>query len=190
MIVVLVLGIFMICSVMTSAGRSNREMELAESLPSAVEEAVIKLTERHSYPIASEKELIADMIETLCQTLDNDCDLIVDIANADLEKGLLGVKATAVYQHPNGKKAQTTCERVVVAEKVEYEPPKQYRINFYVDGKIYKRYSLMEEDKIIQPKSPSKDGKTFLGWTDKTGKAVDFSQPVYAEQSFYAKWDS
>ena len=113
------LGILVVACVMTSAGRSNREMELDDNLPSVVEETLAEVMEGKSYDITSENEMIADMVEDLSGKLDSDCDITVNIENIDKEKGLMSVNVVVEYHHPNGKEGKVTCERTVVFNKVQ-----------------------------------------------------------------------
>lgn len=188
MITVLMIGMLMLVIVMTSAGRSSREMELSQILPSAVEEAVRKIMKENTYEITDREEWIADFAQELSQTLDNDCDLMIEIAGADLEKGLLSVRTTAKYEHPNGKNAQVSCERTVLLEKQDLPKQKQYNICFYADGKCYKKYTVAENEKIIAPITPVKEGNSFFGWIDENGYLADFSQPITQNLVFYAEW--
>ena len=96
------LGILVVACVMTSAGRSNREMELDDNLPSVVEETLAEVMEGKSYDITSENEMIADLVGDLSGKLDSDCDITVNIENIDKEKGLVSVNVVAVFHHPDG----------------------------------------------------------------------------------------
>ena len=113
------LGVITIVSVMASGGRSNREMELADNLPAAVEETVSDLMEEKNYDITSENEMIADMVEDLSRKLDSNSDITVNIENIDVAKGLMSIKVVASYQHPNGKEGSVSCERTVVFNKLQ-----------------------------------------------------------------------
>ena len=111
------LGILVVACVMTSAGRSNREMELDDNLPSVVEETLAEVMEGKSYDITSENEIAADLAADLSKKLDSNCDITVNIEKFDKENGLLSVKVIAAYQHPNGKTGTVTCERTVVYDR-------------------------------------------------------------------------
>lgn len=182
------LGVITIVSVMASGGRSNREMELADNLPAAVEETVSELMEEKKYDITSENEMIADMVEDLSGKLDSDCDITVNIENIDKEKGLMSVNVVAEYHHPNGKEGKVTCERTVVFNKVQDVSSKLCRVTFFVDGRTYKSCKILQGDLVSVPVEPVADGKVFVEWTDENGNSVNFTDPVEQDQSYYAKF--
>lgn len=182
------LGILVVACVMTSAGRSNREMELADNLPAVVEETVSELMEEKKYDITSENEMIADMVEDLSGKLDSDCDITVNIENIDREKGLMSVDVVAEYHHLNGKEGKVTCERTVVFNKVQDVLPKLCRVTFLVDGRTYKSCRILQGDLVSVPMEPVADGKAFVEWTDENGNSVNFTDPVEQDQSYYAKF--
>ena len=170
------LGILVVACVMTSAGRSNREMELDDNLPSVVEETLAEVMEGKSYDITSENEMIAD------------CDITVNIENIDKEKGLMSVNVVAEYHHPDGKVGRITCERTVIFNKVQDVSPKLCRVTFLVDGKTYKSCRILQGDLVSVPVEPVADGKVFVEWTDENGNSVNFTDPVEQDQSYYAKF--
>ncbi len=182
------LGVITIVIVMASGGRSNREMELADNLPAAVEETVSELMEEKKYDITSENEMIADMVEDLSGKLDSDCDITVNIENIDKEKGLMSVNVVAEYHHPNGKEGKVTCERTVVFNKVQDVSSKLCRVTFFVDGRTYKSCKILQGDLVSVPVEPVADGKVFVEWTDENGNSVNFTDPVEQDQSYYAKF--
>lgn len=182
------LGILVVACVMTSAGRSNREMELDDNLPSVVEETLAEVMEGKSYDITSENEMIADLVGDLSGKLDSDCDITVNIENIDKEKGLMSVNVVAEYHHPNGKEGKVTCERTVVFNKVQDVSSKLCRVTFFVDGRTYKSCKILQGDLVSVPVEPVADGKVFVEWTDENGNSVNFTDPVEQDQSYYAKF--
>ena len=183
------LGILVVACVMTSAGRSNREMELADNLPAAVEETVSDLMEEKSYDITSENEMIADMAEDLSRKLDSNSDITVNIENIDAAKGLMSIKVVASYQHPNGKEGSVSCERTVVFNKLQDDPAELCQVRFLVDdARTYKTCNVWPGDTVSAPSEPTVSGKTFECWVDVEGNPVDFTQPVTQSQIYYAKY--
>lgn len=182
------LGVITIVSVMTSGGRSNREMELADNLPAAVEETVSELMEEKNYDITSENEMIADMVEDLSRKLDSNSDITVNIENIDVAKGLMSIKVVASYQHPNGKEGSVSCERTVVFNKLQDDPAELCRVRFLVDARTYKTCNVWPGDTVSAPSEPTVSGKTFDCWVDVEGNPVDFTQPVTQSQIYYAKY--
>lgn len=182
------LGVITIVSVMASGGRSNREMELADNLPAAVEETVSELMEEKNYDITSENEMIADMVEDLSRKLDSNSDITVNIENIDVAKGLMSIKVVASYQHPNGKEGSVSCERTVVFNKLQDDPAELCRVRFLVDARTYKTCNVWPGDTVSAPSEPTVSGKTFDCWVDVEGNPVDFTQPVTQSQIYYAKY--
>lgn len=182
------LGILVVACVMTSSGRSNREMELADNLPAAVEETVSELMEEKNYDITSENEMIADMVEDLSRKLDSNSDITVNIENIDVAKGLMSIKVVASYQHPNGKEGSVSCERTVVFNKLQDDPAELCRVRFLVDARTYKTCNVWPGDTVSAPSEPTVSGKTFDCWVDVEGNPVDFTQPVTQSQIYYAKY--
>ena len=182
------LGVITIVSVMASGGRSNREMELADNLPAAVEETVSELMEEKNYDITSENEMIADMVEDLSGKLDSNSDITVNIENIDVAKGLMSIKVVASYQHPNGKEGSVSCERTVVFNKLQDDPAELCQVRFLVDARTYKTCNVWPGDTISAPSEPMVSGKTFDYWVDVEGNPVDFTQPVTQNQIYYAKY--
>lgn len=182
------LGVIAIVSVMASGGRSNREMELADNLPAAVEETVSELMEEKNYDITSENEMIADMVEDLSRKLDSNSDITVNIENIDVTKGLMSIKVVASYQHPNGKEGSVSCERTVVFNKLQDDPAELCRVRFLVDARTYKTCNVWPGDTVSAPSEPTVYGKTFDCWVDVEGNPVDFTQPVTQSQVYYAKY--
>lgn len=183
------LGVITIVSVMVSGGRSNREMELADNLPAAVEETVSELMEEKNYDITSENEMIADMVEDLSRKLDSNSDITVNIENIDEAKGLMSIKIIASYQHPNGKEGSVSCERTVVFNKLQDDPAELCQVRFLVDdARTYKTCNVWLGDTVSAPSEPTVSGKTFDCWVDVEGNPVDFTQPVTQSQIYYAKY--
>ena len=182
------LGVITIVSVMASGGRSNREMELADNLPAAVEETVSDLMEEKNYDITSENEMIADMVEDLSRKLDSNSDITVNIENIDEAKGLMSIKVVASYQHPNGKEGSVSCERTVVFNKLQDDPAELCQVRFLVDARTYRTCNVCPGDTVSAPSEPTVSGKTFDCWVDVEGNPVDFTQPVTQSQIYYAKY--
>ena len=183
------LGVITIVSVMASGGRSNREMELADKLPAAVEETVSDLMEEKNYDITSENEMIADMVEDLSRKVDSNSDITVNIENIDVAKGLMSIKVVASYQHPNGKEGSVSCERTVVFNKLQDDLAELCQVRFLVDdARTYKTCNVWPGDTVSAPSEPTVSGKTFDCWVDVEGNPVDFTQPVIQSQIYYAKY--
>lgn len=65
---------------------------------------------------------------------------------------------------------------------------KEYNIKFSVDGKIT-NIKVGYKDKVTIPKTPTKEGYTFIGWYDqKTNEKYNFNNLVTKDISLQSKW--
>lgn len=190
MMIVLILGVISIVSMLTVAGRSDRDMELENNLPSAVEETVNALFVNRKYNLDNRKEFIADFIEELTVRFDQDCDIVVNIMKADLEKGILSVRIVAEYEHPNGEPGKVTCDRTVIFDKVPEDEPEIYTVKFITghsgNEECYKSFQVYAGETVPVPAVPQLGAGTFSGWADANGYLADFSQPVEQDVFYYA----
>lgn len=192
MLIVLVLGVIAIASMMTVAGRSNREMELTNNLPSIAEETVNILFADKKYDINNRDQFISDFAEYLTVVFDNDCDIVVNVMKADLEKGVLSVRIVAEYEHPNGEPGKVSCDRTVIFDKVTEDEPEVYTVKFFTghSGEIqcYKSFQVYAGEKVQAPVVPQSETGAFTGWVDANGYLADFSQPVEQNLVYYADY--
>lgn len=185
-----VLGVLTLMIVMTVDGRSNRSMELESSLSSVVEETVEIMTVDQKYNISDTNTFLADFVENLSGILDSDSGITVKILSADKEKGLLAIRVTEEFTHPNGRRGTVECERKVILNKPEETDPEMYTVRFYATAEaIYKSCSVYEGDTIMAPANPVSESGTFAGWTDANGYLADFTQPVTQDMAYYAMWN-
>ena len=187
MIASVAIGVLTLMIVMTTDGRSHHSMELNNNLPSVMEETLYNMAVSQNYTIQDANELIADLSEHLIVTLDAPCDLTLDVLACDKEMGLLSIRATAAFSHPNGEPGTVSCERTVILDSVPQEALSSYCIAFYVNGNLYKQYMITENDYISTPVSPTvPSGMHFYGWKDASGNTANFSQPVTKNINYYA----
>ena len=114
------IGVITLAIVMSVSGRMNRSMEVKSNLSSAVEETVENLAVK-KYAVSDMEEYLADFSESLMDFIDTDSEITVQVAAADMEKGILAVKVTETFMHPNGRTGEVFCERVVIFNKLEGE---------------------------------------------------------------------
>lgn len=174
--------------VMSVSGRMNRSMELKSGLPSIVEETVANMTLKKRYSIGNTNEFLADLTTDLSVQLDTNSAILVEVAGKDVEKGLLSVRVTEEFKHPNGKPGMVTEERLVLFNRLEEQEPQEYGVQFIVEGDLYKAYTVHEGDMIAVPVNPVSEGKRFLGWKDGNGYLADFTQPVEEDRTYYGEW--
>lgn len=186
-------GVLTLMIAMTMYGRMNRSMEIKSNLSSVVEETV-ELMANEKYTISNYNEFLADFISNLSKVLDSDSDIIVEVLNADKEKGLLSIRVKEEFKHPNGKKGMVKCDRTVILNKLDEKEVETYLVTFYItdaagNEQLYKKYQILEGDSILIPTNPSNAHAAFSGWVDGNGYLADFSQPVSQNLKYYAVWN-
>lgn len=195
-IILTCIGAVVMLIIMTVAGRMNRSTEIKSNLSSVVEETVENMAVNPKYTINNPEEYVADMAEHLSGLLDTDSDIKVEIEKADKERGILAVKVTEVFLHPNGRNGTVSCERVVILNKLGEPQPEEFTVKFYLskedmnaDTSCYKVCNLLEGDTVPMPVAPQKEGATFSGWRDSNDYVADFSVPVEQDMVYYAAWN-
>lgn len=178
-------------TIMAVSGRMNRSMELKSNLPSAAEETAENLLTK-KYDIADKNQLEADFLETLAYAIDSDSNIRLKVNAADKEKQLLSVSVTEEFKHTNGKPGTVSYDRTAVVNKLQEEVLETYQISYYLtntDTECYKCYTVHADDMVPVPKDPVVEGKTFTGWADAEGNALDQNMTMTQDASYYAVWN-
>lgn len=178
-------------TIMAVSGRMNRSMELKSNLPSAAEETAENLLTK-KYDIADKNQLEADFLETLAYAIDSDSNIRLKVNAADKEKQLLSVSVTEEFKHTNGKPGTVSYDRTAVVNKLQEEALETYQVSYYLtntDTECYKCYTVHADDMVPVPKDPVVEGKTFTGWADAEGNALDQNMTMTQDASYYAVWN-
>ncbi|MBD9183687.1 MAG: hypothetical protein EGP79_15690 [Roseburia intestinalis] len=178
-------------TIMAVSGRMNRSMELKSNLPSAAEETAENLLAK-KYDVADKSQLEADFLETLAYAIDSDSNIRLKVNAADKEKQLLSVSVTEEFKHPNGKPGTVSYDRTAVVNKLQEEVLETYQVSYYLtntDTECYKCYTVHADDMIPVPKDPVAEGKTFTGWVDAEGNALDQNMTMTQDAVYYAVWN-
>ena len=178
-------------TIMAVSGRMNRSMELKSNLPSAAEETAENLLTK-KYDIADKNQLEADFLETLAYAIDSDSNIRLKVNAADKEKQLLSVSVTEEFKHPNGKPGTVSYDRTAVVNKLQEEALETYQVSYYLtntDTECYKCYTVHADDMVPVPKDPVAEGKTFTGWADAEGNALDQNMSRPQDAAYYAVWN-
>ena len=178
-------------TIMAVSGRMNRSMELKSNLPSTVEETAENLLTK-KYDIADKNQLEADFLETLAYAIDSDSNIRLKVNAADKEKQLLSVSVTEEFKHPNGKPGTVSYDRTAVVNKLQEEALETYQVSYYLtntDTECYKCYTVHADDMVPVPKDPVAEGKTFTGWADAEGNALDQNMTMTQDAAYYAVWN-
>ena len=189
------IGILVFAMVMTICGHMDRSTELQENLSTAAEGALQGAV--HGNAIKNDHALLAECIGRMAVALDADTDMVIDVFGIDSKKGILALRMSGAYIHPNGMKGSTEWERVVIREEgAEKEAMKVCEVSFYMskeamsgEKECYKKYYVPKGGKVTMPVEPQKAGMVFAGWRDVNDYIADFSQPVDQRISYYAAWD-
>ena len=178
-------------TIMAVSERMNRSMELKSNLPSAAEETAENLLTK-KYDIADKNQLEADFLETLAYAIDSDSNIRLKVNAADKEKQLLSVSVTEEFKHPNGKPGTVSYDRTAVVNKLQEEALETYQVSYYLtntDTECYKCYTVHADDMVPVPKDPVAEGKTFTGWADAEGNALDQNMTMTQDAAYYAVWN-
>ena len=178
-------------TIMAVSGRINRSMELKSNLPSAAEETAENLLAK-KYDVADKSQLEADFLETLAYAIDSDSNIRLKVNAADKEKQLLSVSVTEEFKHTNGKPGTVSYDRTAVVNKLQEEVLETYQVSYYLtntDTDCYKCYTVHADDMIPVPKDPVVEGKTFTGWADAEGNALDQNMTMTQDAAYYAVWN-
>ena len=178
-------------TIMAVSGRMNRSMELKSNLPSTVEETAENLLAK-KYDVADKSQLEADFLETLAYAIDSDSNIQLKVNAADKDKQLLSVSVTEEFKHPNGKPGTVSYDRTAVVNKLQEEVLETYQVSYYLtntDTECYKCYTVHADDMVPVPKDPVAEGKTFTGWADAEGNALDQNMTMTQDAAYYAVWN-
>lgn len=178
-------------TIMAVSGRMNRSMELKSNLPSAAEETAENLLAK-KYDVADKNQLEADFLETLAYAIDSDSNIWLKVNAADKEKQLLSISVTEEFKHPNGKPGTVSYDRTAVVNKLQEEVLETYQVSYYLtntDTECYKCYTVHADDMVPVPKDPVAEGKTFTGWADAEGNALDQNMTMTQDAAYYAVWN-
>ena len=171
-----IIMIIFIAIILTLHGRATRANENTNALVTAIETSLSSVMNQKAYSIEDSDEFVADFLETLLIQYESDSEITVKILKQDMEKGLLSVEVDEKYNHPNGKDGTVSVQRTVIFDKKVEKEPVYHTIQYMVDGKEYKKFSLLEGEALISPQEPDKEGHSFLYWWDNaTGRRVDIT---------------
>ena len=183
------LGILTLMMILTTNGRMNRSMEIKSNLSSAIEGALEELKLEKSYNIDNADQFLADFTESMSMAIDSDAEIKTEIMNVDKERGLLSIRVTETFTHPNGNEGTVSEERTVILNRVTDDESETYTVRFYVvqgDQRAYKKYTVVKGDVLSVPVNPTKEGMTFGGWVGPTG--ADITAPIESDLEFYGTW--
>ncbi len=179
---------------LTVQGRMARQNDLDDNLSTAALEVLTNLCESGDYCIEDEEELVADFCQSLIQEIsigtdevyDENQTITVEVAGVDVAKGLLSLRVTETYTHPNGSIGTLVCDVTGVFE--EQQELKAYTLTYLVEDELYVGYSVTAGGEVRTPTAnPKVEGKTFVGWQNvATGELLQEGATVESDLTFAA----
>lgn len=180
------LGLILILFVFIGAtvqGRAVRGDEAEVSLAEAIESTAAALFGGdETYSIYDNEKFVADFVRELSLQLGSDSKLTVDVLKADYELGMLSIKITEEYTHPNGETGIVEAYKTVIYDNKTIEDAKVAEIRFYRTkeemeggGEPYKNCQALSGDTVFAPEGPKhpldKEHMRFSKWLGKDGAA-------------------
>lgn len=110
-------SIISIIIIMTLCGTNIRQNELNDAVDSALQDTVENQFDDTTYSVNSNDELVADFIEALLAQINSDSTVVVNVLDADYQKGLLSVEVIEKYKHPIGTEGKVSVKRMVIMEQ-------------------------------------------------------------------------
>lgn len=133
----------------------------------------------------------ADVVEAKAQLKDDICmndrdeNIVIDIAEFDLEKGIISVDVRKKIKLVTGKAKVLSCEKTALIDKWVVRHP-SVTVAFYVGESLYKQYQLTKGEVCPMPKDPEGG---FVGWLAADTSNQEFIGQigeVWENQMYYA----
>jgi len=165
-------------------GRAVRDDEAEESLSEAVESTMTALfSGNEQYGILDNEKFVADFLRELSLQLGSDSELSVEVEKADYEKGMLSIKVTEKYTHPNGNEGVVEAYKTVIYDKESIKNKEPAIVSFYrtkadMEGgaEPYKTLKAVPGETVFAPDAPEHPANAwkfhFVQWVDAGGHAI------------------
>ncbi len=149
------------------AARNSRNMELKMNFSSAAEKTVEILMSDPKYSMENVDQFVADFTQSMAAAFDSNAAVVVEVMNADREKGMLSLKITGEFTHPNGRKGTVQDERTVIFRQNPEGEEKHYTVSFYVSdasgqSECYKLYEIEEGAIATEPSRRIRRGRRSI----------------------------
>ncbi len=169
------LGILLLAGVtiQTVQTKAVRQNELDTALSNAMRRSMETVSTNPVYPIQSEEELKADVVEYFSESLKGNGTYQISFGAADLEHGILNVRAEQTYAQAIGS-GKVSAEKTVILEEYQKKKGEYFTVCFLdSNGRVIKQVRMHGGDFLsadVLPAGYLKEvGKSFLGWK-KTGE--------------------
>lgn len=172
--------------ILTTDDRIIRINEVNTALADALDES-INVLDMDKYSITDTDELIADVTQGLLMQIESDAAVIVNVMDADKDKGIVTIEAVENFTKPTGAYGQTAATRTILLEKQQVqdtydEDNQQFNITYLnTDGTEYITYSIKNNEQLIIPITP--DGTYW----EYNGNPLDTAVNVVSDMIIQAK---
>lgn len=154
--------------ILTTDDRIIRINEVNTALADALDES-LNVLDINKYSIADTDELIADVTQGLLVQIESDAAVIVNVMDADKDKGIVTVEAVENFRKASGAAGQTAATRTIILEKQQVqdtydEDNRQFNITYLnTDGMEYMTYSIKKNEQLIIPAAPDNTHWEYSG---------------------------
>lgn len=158
-------------TVQTVQTKAVRQNELDTALSNAMRRSMETVSVNPIYPIQSEEELKADVMEYLSESLNGNGTYRISFGAADPEHGILNVRAEQTYAQAIGT-GKVVAEKTVILEEYQKKAGEYFTVSFR-DPKqqIIKQLRIHGGDFLTADILPAgymeSEGEEFLGWKKK-----------------------
>lgn len=176
------------------AGRGIRSHELNIAVARAVKNTVETGYERaqtEGNSASLKEEMTAYLGQEIINAVQSEAAVQIEVLEMELEKGIVSARVTEGFLYPNGKQSEVSVTKTAIADREGESEARNYTVKYYVDGSLYKEYSICGGDPLIVPADPSEEGKRFAGWIVQEGGAVeaDAGRTVEGDYEFRAVFE-
>lgn len=154
--------------ILTTDDRIIRINEVNTALADALDES-LNVLDMDKYSIADTDELIADVTQGLLVQIESDAEVMVNVMDADKDKGIVTVEAVENFRKASGAAGQTVATRTIILEKQQVqdtydEDNRQFNITYLnTDGMEYMTYSIKKNEQLIIPAAPDNTHWEYSG---------------------------
>lgn len=175
---------FTILAVLQLCAGHTRATNLQDNLQQALEASMkTAMDSTKSYPIESDDELVADLLQGIAMRLDDNCELRLEVNELDRTLGILSVKVTAYYMTQNQDTnhnsdgtygdgvidendtfteeitSEVTAEHTMILEQFDMTTVGKHTVTYQMEDErgivsIYKKYNLTKGVNLMAPKDP------------------------------------
>lgn len=185
-------GVLCCVVVLVFGGSMYRSEEAAGSLSNVVEQEAGQMAVQSEQDVW---EIGAVCMEQIALALTSDSDVTLEIMKADAGKGVLSMRLSEHFIHPNGATDTVASERTAIVSGEVSEEETRWEVKFYKnredmenDAEIYKTYQIGDGCRLQSPAEPQDGEMEFVVWKDINDYIADFSVPIERDQVYYAQW--